>query len=619
MSSKSQPEHAFQGKTIARCRVGERLGRGRTSHVFKAFYEPLQKDIALKILSGDLANEAEIRASFLKEAQTVARLDHEHIVKVLDVVEDQDCLCILMEYVAGETLQDRLSDSGPLPPRKAARIATQVANALEAAHAEKVLHRDIKPANIILTKGSDQVKVVDFGLAGSGSLANRAGTPLYMSPEACQGKRVDEKTDVYALGVCLFQMLTGELPFKGDSVKEILQAHIGGELTPASAVNKDLGSEFDGVLKKLLVKSKGYRPTASEAVALLAPHFKDDLSGTKPDRRAGGGRRGASAGRRGAASRPTARAQKSKAPIVIGVVLIVVVIAAVAMFAMNDKGSVNPDSAQNPANGGSSAQNTNTVPVAPAPAQVDPGQVALVAAMDWAKSHADDLSGQIAKFKQVEAAHAGTDWAKKAANQRQELEQKIKSAADADLRNQKKAAEAKVALEKRQKLNDVCAVFDFTKAAEDALEQKNLPDESYPAWEARKRRLAYLSDHLVNQLNAGLGGCAQPLNKLDPASPAIREINGCTREGFQWTDGSLSGVKKWAELKGKQDRIYDLAKRLISQSDAEGNLLLAVLAAELWFDQGEDHKFAKMFREMVELTDDVGGSAAKKLQRLFAR
>src|SRR5262245_41875445 len=271
------PSSPYAGRTIARCKVGERLGRGATSHVFRAHYEPLGKEIALKILSGDAAGSAEMRARFLSEARAAGKLSNENIVKVLDVAEDQGFLCILMELVEGPTLQDRLDDEKVLPPLHALSIASQMARALEAAHEADIVHRDVKPANVMLLgrPGEETVKVVDFGLAAQQEL-NRVGTPLFMSPEAAQGKRIDEKSDVYALGVCLYRMLTGVLPFTGTTVKEILAAHVNAELVPPSRRRQQLGAVYDDLLKKLLVKSKGYRPSAGEAADILED-LADDL------------------------------------------------------------------------------------------------------------------------------------------------------------------------------------------------------------------------------------------------------------------------------------------------------------------------------------------------------
>ena len=267
----------YSGRTIARCKVGEKLGRGATSHVFRALYEPLGKDVALKILSKEAAGSEEMRKRFLSEARAVGKLNHENIVKVLDVVEDQSFLCIIMELVGGPTLQDRLDDEDVIPPRHAFRIAGQIARALEAAHEQKVVHRDVKPANVMLVgkPGDEMVKVVDFGLAAQQEM-NRVGTPLFMSPEAAQGKRIDEKSDVYAVGVCLYRMLTGVLPFTGATVKDILAAHVNAELVPPSERRPQLGKTYDELLKKLLVKSKGYRPSAAEAAELLED-VADDL------------------------------------------------------------------------------------------------------------------------------------------------------------------------------------------------------------------------------------------------------------------------------------------------------------------------------------------------------
>src|SRR6185503_3769956 len=133
------------------------------------------------------------------------------------------------------------------PPKRAMKIALDVARALDTAHAEDIVHRDIKPANFIVDKRTGTVRVVDFGLAAKGA-NNRVGTPLYMSPEAAQGKRIDDRSDVYALGVSLYQMLTGRHPFTGGAVKEILAAQVNQELDPASKVRPDVGTKYDGVL-----------------------------------------------------------------------------------------------------------------------------------------------------------------------------------------------------------------------------------------------------------------------------------------------------------------------------------------------------------------------------------
>jgi len=601
------PRNPYQGKTIARCKVGERLGRGRTSHVFSAFYEPLEKDIAIKILSGDLAGSEELRESFVSEARAAAKLDNEHVVKVLDVVEDQGHICILMEMVQGDTLQDRLKDKGPLPPRKAARIACQIAEALASAHAEKIVHRDIKPANVMLTAGSDQVKVVDFGLAGSQNLANRAGTPHYMSPEACQGKRVDEKSDVYALGVCLFQMLTGALPFSGKSVKAILAAHIEREPPTASSVRADLGTEFDGILKKLLVKSKGYRPSAADAVKLLEPLFADGMAGTKPDKRAGGARRGG--GRR----KPLPSEQKkSPVPIILGIVAIVV--AAIGLVVMAS-GKEEPPPVVLP----TTTKQPIKPPVVDAPPLVDPSQEAFNIAYDWAKMNPGNDDAVIAKFKAVEDKFPGSPWAEKARKQRERVEEEIRALAATAARQKEREAAAEEAKAARKLLDALCDEFAWRQAAAMASTQKNLPDEPFPAWQARQRRLEYLADEFAKHLNEGLAGNPKKLNLVDPKAPAVRDIVGAGVDGLKWSDGSLDGVLGWAELKGNQDGIFGLAKRITSQSKPEGLVFLSVLAAELWYAEGEDNRKSKNYRELVELVDDARGIGRAAVQRYFSK
>ena len=341
-------QHPLYGKTIARCKVGERVGRGATSAVYRARFTKLDKDVALKILGVDAAANADMRARFIEEAKAIARIDHENIVKVIDVVEDKGHLCILMELVDGDTVQDLLDDGGPLLPKRAVKIALDVARALAAAHEEEIVHRDIKPANFIMDRRSGVVKVVDFGLASRGA-ANRVGTPLYMSPEAAQGKRIDDRSDVYALGVILYQMLTGKHPFTGNTVKEILAAQVNGELVPASRVKPDVGNKYDELLAKMLVKAKGYRPSALEVVDLLEPLAEEP----RRDKKGGG-----SARRPGAGARGTRKS--SGAPPMLWIGLGLAVVAIVAFLALKGRGGDAPDA-------GSTGGDTKPPVVAPPP------------------------------------------------------------------------------------------------------------------------------------------------------------------------------------------------------------------------------------------------------------
>jgi len=401
------PSSPYAGRTIARCKVGERLGRGATSHVFRAHYEPLGKDIALKILSGDAAGSADMRARFLSEARAAGKLSNENIVKVLDVAEDQGFLCILMELVEGQTLQDRLDDEKVLPPRHALSIAAQMARALEAAHEADIVHRDVKPANVMLLgrPGEETVKVVDFGLAAQQEL-NRVGTPLFMSPEAAQGKRIDEKSDVYAMGVCLYRMLTGALPFTGTTVKEILAAHVNAELVPPSRRRQQLGTVYDDLLKKLLVKSKGYRPSAGEAAEILED-LADDL-----EEREKGVRRVRRRKKRAAAKKPVA-----VNPAILATFAVVGVVGVIVAMLMS--GGKPPA----PTPGGQGDP--------PPVAAIDPAKKAYDEVDLWVGQNSGKLSEAAAKWRTVENSYPGTPWATRAAVNRVAVEEALKQKQEA--------------------------------------------------------------------------------------------------------------------------------------------------------------------------------------------
>ena len=228
------------GKTIAHYRTTIRLGAGGMGEVYRATDSRLGRDVAIKVLRGDLANDADGRARFEREARLLAGLQHSNIAVVHGFEEVDDLRALVMELVEGPTLADRLA-AGALPVEEALSIARQVAEALEYAHERGIIHRDLKPANVKLTP-EGVVKVLDFGLAkalevertpqdGANSptltVANTAagvilGTAAYMSPEQARGKNVDRRTDVWAFGCLLFELLTGRRAFAGDTVTDTL-------------------------------------------------------------------------------------------------------------------------------------------------------------------------------------------------------------------------------------------------------------------------------------------------------------------------------------------------------------------------------------------------------------
>jgi len=250
------------GKTISRYRVEELLGSGGMGAVYRARDERLDRAVALKILSEDALTSSSARQRFVREAQLAATLNHPNIVTIYEVEEADGYHFIAMEYVEGETLRARVARA-PLSLQEIVQVGGDVAEALEAAHAVGLIHRDIKPANILLTD-SGQPKILDFGIArlAAGGLTRPGkffGTPNYMSPEQVTGSNVDGRTDQFSLGVILYQLLTGEKPFVGDSVTAISYQVVNVEPPPPTKLNPALRPPFDRIVRKVLSKNASDR------------------------------------------------------------------------------------------------------------------------------------------------------------------------------------------------------------------------------------------------------------------------------------------------------------------------------------------------------------------------
>jgi len=261
----------LSGKTIGKCRILGRLGYGRTGSIYRAFYEPLGKEVAVKILRREARANRELRLKFMNEAKALGRLDHPGIVKVFDVVEEGPYLFIIMELLKGKDLYQVLEEAGHIEAEEGVEIVSRVAKALAEAHRQGIVHRDVKPANIMLVGPRGEVKLVDFGLATEGVTVGRAGTPHYMSPEQIQGKPVTEKSDIYALGATFFHMLTGQPPYPAKTAKVIREKHVEGNLPTPSRIGKSVGvpKAVDAVVKKMMAPIAGYRANARDLVELL--------------------------------------------------------------------------------------------------------------------------------------------------------------------------------------------------------------------------------------------------------------------------------------------------------------------------------------------------------------
>jgi serine/threonine protein kinase len=216
--------------TIGRLRHYDILrvaGRGGMGIVLKAFDRSLRRIVAIKLLAPHLAGNGQARQRFVREGRAAAAISHEHVVTIHAVEESPPFL--VMQYVHGETLEERIHRNGSLDIREAVRIALQIAQGLAAAHAQGVVHRDIKPANILLENGVARVRITDFGLARAiddASLTQSgvvAGTPQYMAPEQASGDAIDERADLFSLGSVLYTMLAGHAPFRATTAMGVLK------------------------------------------------------------------------------------------------------------------------------------------------------------------------------------------------------------------------------------------------------------------------------------------------------------------------------------------------------------------------------------------------------------
>lgn len=253
-----------------RYRVEQELGRGGMAKVFKGTDEVLGRPVAIKVLAPQLADDQSYVARFRREAQAAARLNHPNLVAVYDTGEDDGVKYIVMEYVEGKTLAEYLADGGRIMPDRAMEIAEDVCNALSVAHAAGIVHRDIKPGNIMLTPRGE-VKVSDFGIARVPTTGDTVaqtvavlGTASYLSPEQAQGQTVDRRSDVYSLGCVLYEMLTGQAPFVGDSPVTVASKHVLDTPLPPSKLNPDVSRELDAVVLKALAKNPANRYQTAE-------------------------------------------------------------------------------------------------------------------------------------------------------------------------------------------------------------------------------------------------------------------------------------------------------------------------------------------------------------------
>jgi eukaryotic-like serine/threonine-protein kinase len=265
MSDRTNDHVTAQTLLGGRYLVESELGRGGMATVFKGTDTVLGRPVAVKVLSPQYSGDADFVMRFRREAQSAARLNHPNLVSVYDTGTDDGIHFIVMEYVEAKTLADYLTGGGRIMPERSIEIAEAVCDALSVAHAHGIIHRDIKPANIMITPKGD-VKVTDFGIArvisGADTLAQTAavlGTASYLSPEQAQSQPVDQRSDIYSLGVALYEMVTGRPPFSGDSPVMVASKHVLEQPTPPSKVNADVTPELEAVIMKAMAKNPDNR------------------------------------------------------------------------------------------------------------------------------------------------------------------------------------------------------------------------------------------------------------------------------------------------------------------------------------------------------------------------
>src|SRR5690349_14183214 len=242
-----------------RYRLEARIGSGGMSTVYRALDVTLERRVAVKLMNREVATDSDQLERFRREARAVAQLSHPHIVGVIDAGEDDGRPYIVLEYVEGETLKDRIRRQGRLPIAEAVAYAIEIAHALGAAHARHIVHRDVKPQNVLIDE-EGSAKVTDFGIArtleedGLTADGRVIGTTDYVSPEQALGQPVTGQSDLYSLGIVLYEMLTGEVPFKGDNQVAVAMKHVREDVPDVQSRRPELSAALAAVIDTATAK-----------------------------------------------------------------------------------------------------------------------------------------------------------------------------------------------------------------------------------------------------------------------------------------------------------------------------------------------------------------------------
>ena len=285
---------SIERPTLSHYRLEHELGKGAMAVVYLALDLNLGRHVALKTLSlneefeGDALEEAEQR--FAREAEAAARLNHPNIVTIFEAGKDHDLAYIAMDYVEGESLECFTDEDALLPVREVLEIGAQVAEALDYAHENHIVHRDVKPSNIIYVRDTGTVKVTDFGIA---HLTNDSqtrtgavlGTPSYMSPEQAAGQKVDGRTDLFSLGVTVYQLLSGRLPFVGDSLANLIYRIATEKPQGIRKLRPGLNGNLSRVINRALQKDPEKRFSTGKAMAEALLKCREQIRDDPPVRR----------------------------------------------------------------------------------------------------------------------------------------------------------------------------------------------------------------------------------------------------------------------------------------------------------------------------------------------
>lgn len=279
---------------LQRYQIIERIGEGGMANVYLAYDKVLKRDCAIKILKADLSQNPVALLRFRREADAASKLHHPSIVTIYDVGETQNRHFIVMEYVKGKTLKSLIQQRGAIEKQEAILIMTQILEGINVAHKAGVIHRDIKPQNILI-KADGTVKITDFGIAtteGAVQLTQHdsvMGSVHYLAPECARGEQATKQSDIYSLGIVFYEMLTGEVPYKGDGAVQVAMKHLKGDIRPVREYNNSIEQSIENIIIKATAKNKQHRyldvydMLNDLKVALHAEHLNDAPIVLMPD------------------------------------------------------------------------------------------------------------------------------------------------------------------------------------------------------------------------------------------------------------------------------------------------------------------------------------------------